>query len=115
MRATVRPVPSSPVAQRLMAALEEILEAERTGDYSRMIIHRLTVPEPAKYTPKAVRAIRMRIGISRGFFAELMGVSTSTIESWENGVRQPRPIARRLLDEIARDPERWRRLVRRSA
>ncbi len=102
-------------AQQIRASLEEIVRAKATGDWSGMKVDAPKVIQPSTYTPAAVRALRQRVGVSQAFFSHLVGVSVELIESWEQGLRQPRPIARRLLDEIARDPGRWRKMVRRSA
>lgn len=66
------------------------------------------IPEPSSYTPAGVRAVRERIGASREVFAQLLAVKPTTIRSWEQGLRQPSPIARRFLDEIAMSPEHFR-------
>jgi putative transcriptional regulator len=65
-------------------------------------------PEPGLYDAKRVRATREKLGVSQATFASIVGVSTILAQSWEQGVRVPSKLARRLLDEINRDPTRWR-------
>jgi len=65
------------------------------------------VAAPGHYTPKDVRKLRQTLGVSQPLFARLMGVSTVLVQSWEQGQRTPSPMARRLLDEVRRDPHRW--------
>ena len=64
---------------------------------------------PRAYDAEAVRATRSRIGVSQSLFAQLMSVSTNLVQSWEQGIRVPKPIACRLLDEMNLDPARWQK------
>jgi putative transcriptional regulator len=66
------------------------------------------IPEPSPYSRARVRAIRELIGVSQEVFAQLLAVSPMTIRSWEQGLRQPSPIARRFLDEIEMSPGHFR-------
>jgi putative transcriptional regulator len=66
------------------------------------------IPEPSPYPPARVRAVRELIGASQEVFAQLLAVSPMTIRSWEQGVRQPSPIARRFLNEIEMSPGHFR-------
>src|SRR5262249_17396052 len=66
------------------------------------------IPEPSPYPPGRVRAVRDLLGASQEVVAQLVGVSPMTIRSWEQGWRQPSPIARRFLDEIAMAPGHFR-------
>lgn len=66
------------------------------------------IPKPSPYTPARVRAVREFIGASQEVFAQLLAVSPMTIRSWEQGLRQPSPIARRFLDEIRMSPGHFR-------
>lgn len=87
-------------AQKLDRAFREVFEGQIT-------VRRVDVPQPGRYTPIAVRRLRQTLGVSQPLFALLMGVSTVLVQSWEQGQRTPSPMARRLLDEIRRDPQRW--------
>jgi DNA-binding transcriptional regulator YiaG len=66
------------------------------------------IPEPSPYPPMRVRAVRELIGASQEVFAQLLAVSPMTVRSWEQGLRQPSPIARRFLDEIEMAPGHFR-------
>jgi putative transcriptional regulator len=63
--------------------------------------------QPGRYAPRAVRATRLKLGVSQSVFAELLGVKTKTVQAWEQGSRPPAGAARRLLDQINQDPQRW--------
>ena len=66
------------------------------------------MPKPSLYPPARLRAVRELIGASQEVFAQLLAVSPMTIRSWEQGSRQPSPIARCFLDEIAVAPDHFR-------
>ena len=42
--------------------------------------------------------------MSQAVFAKVMGVSTELVQHWEQGIREPSGIARRLLDRVNADP-----------
>jgi len=69
--------------------------------------------EPGEYDSSAVRATRSKLKASQALFARLLGVSTILVRSWESGARVPSRLARRLLDEIRRDPARWAAMAHR--
>ena len=52
-----------------------------------------------------VQEIRDRLGLSQSAFAALLGVSTRTLQDWEQGRRQPTGAARALLRVADRHPE----------
>jgi putative transcriptional regulator len=65
------------------------------------------IPEPTAYTPDRVRSIRRKFGVAQSFFADLVGVSTVLVKSWEQGKRVPSAMAARMLDTMAADPAAW--------
>lgn len=73
----------------------------------RLNVHTIEIPEPAKYSPRAVQSLRQKLGVSQAIFAKMLGVSTILVQSWERGVREPSPLARRLLDTVSDDPGHW--------
>jgi DNA-binding transcriptional regulator YiaG len=64
-------------------------------------------PEPRDYTPSTVRKLREALNMSQAAFAATIGVSRILVQSWERGVREPSPLARRLLDTISANPAGW--------
>lgn len=111
----------TPVGQRILESLTEIRDAVTSGRplSELMTVREIEVAEPSTHDPASVRQIRSALKTSQRVFAQLLGVSTKLVQSWEIGTRIPSPLARRLLDEIKRDPARWRELTlprkRRSA
>lgn len=82
-----------------------------TGD-GRFSVRSFEISEPGSYDAKSVRRVRRSLNLSQALFAELLGVSVALVRSWELGTRTPAPIARRLLDQIRAEPQRFASLVR---
>jgi putative transcriptional regulator len=96
---------------RIVKALEKFADDVEAGVpiESKYTVRTVRViPKPSSYSPARVRAVRELIGASQEVFAQLLAVSPMTIRSWEQGLRQPSPIARRFLDEIAMSPSHFR-------
>lgn len=92
-------------ARKLDLAFREVFEG-------RVTVRHVQVADPGHYTAAAVRKLRRTLGVSQPVFAQLMGVSTVLVQSWEQGQRTPSRMARRLLDEIHRDPSHWAATLR---
>jgi putative transcriptional regulator len=67
--------------------------------------------EPTQYGPEQVKQTRELLNASQALFAKFLGVSVSTVRSWEHGTNVPSAMARRFLDEIRRDPQHWLRRI----
>jgi len=65
-------------------------------------------------TPKNVRAIRQRLGLSQQQFADRYGFSVETIRNYEQGHRHPTGPARVLLAVIANEPDAVTRALARK-
>jgi len=52
-----------------------------------------------------VRLIRTNYELSQGQFARLLGISTATLQNWEQGRRLPKGAARVLLQVAAKHPD----------
>jgi putative transcriptional regulator len=105
------------VGAEILEALEEVREALEAGE---PLERRFTVRSyrfdfaPRDYSPDDVRSVRQLLGLSQTLFADFLGVDSSTVGSWEQGIRPPSTIARRFMDEVALNPEYWRGRLRRS-
>lgn len=51
------------------------------------------------------KLIRERLGLSQAKFAGMLGISTSTLQNWEQGRREPEGPAKVLLNVAARYPD----------
>ena len=69
----------------------------------RVVFH---APDPGKYPPVAIKRLRNAMAMSQATFAQVIGVSRILVQSWERGVREPSPLACRLLDTISCRPIR---------
>ncbi len=100
-------------ADALLESLAELEAAVREGLTARELPRRfpartrVLVPEPREYTSQDIRLLRQRMNVSQGDFGQLLGVSRILVQSWEQDIRQPSPLARRMLDTISRDPAAW--------
>lgn len=57
------------------------------------------------FKPKDIRSIRKRLHKSQSEFAQMIGVSISTLQNWEQGRRQPEGPARALLVVASKAPQ----------
>ena len=58
-----------------------------------------------QYAAPDVKSIRERLGLTQGRFAALLGVSSRTLQNWEQGRRQPDGPAKALLRVVEREPQ----------
>jgi DNA-binding transcriptional regulator YiaG len=104
--------------REIVASLAEAIEIELAGIpvASRLTVSTVELPdEPAAYDAAAIRATRHTLGVSQAIFAHLLGVSAMLVRAWEQGQRVPAMWARRLLDEVNRDPRHWRGMLRKAS
>lgn len=91
-----------PMFERLREGLQEGIEfAKGTADLRTTVVPE----EPPSVTAEEVVEIRQRIGISQAVFARLLNVSTKTVQSWEQGLRQPSQSSLRLLQIVGHRPD----------
>jgi DNA-binding transcriptional regulator YiaG len=98
---------------RIIAALSGLAESLEAGAEVGTVRTVELPDEPGEYAAAAVRETRAMLKASQAVFARLLGVSTILVRSWESGARAPSRLARRLLDEIHRDPARWAAMAHR--
>lgn len=68
---------------------------------------KVVVPSPFKEwdNTSEVARLRKQHGVSQKDFANMLGVSFSTLAKWESGERKPSGASAKLLDIIRRHPE----------
>ncbi len=87
---------------RLTKSLEE---AEKFAS-GELTLKTFTVPDPPPtYTPERIIRVRKSLHMSQGVFAHVLNVSTKTVQSWEQGLREPTQAAQRLLEVVEKKPE----------
>jgi len=62
-------------------------------------------PRPKPMKPADIRALRENLNASQALFARLLNVSSNAVESWEQGIRQPRQATLKLLHVARKSPE----------
>lgn len=105
------------VGERLLAGMRELDEWLAGSDPLEACFTVRTIsdiPQPSEYDGQRIAALRQRLGASQPVFARLIGVSAPLVRAWERNGRHPSAIARRLLDEIERDPTRWKMVLRKG-
>ena len=106
------PEPAATFAQEVLASLADYRDRRERGE--QLTFDRISgdhIPEPSDYAPDDVRRVREAVAVSQRVFARLLGASPATVAAWERGGKQPAPMARRLLDEVGRDPQHWREMA----
>ena len=87
---------------RLKSSLEE---AEKFAE-GELTLKTFAVPSPPPtYTPERISRIRKSLHMSQGVFAHVLNVSPKTVQSWEQGLREPTQAAQRLLEVLEKKPE----------
>jgi putative transcriptional regulator len=61
-------------------------------------------PRPKPLKPADIRSIRESLNASQALFGRLLNVSSNAVESWEQGIRQPRQATLKLLHIARKNP-----------
>jgi DNA-binding transcriptional regulator YiaG len=61
-------------------------------------------PRPRPLKTAEIRAMRAAMNASQALFARLLNVSSNAVESWEQGIRQPRQATLKLLHIVRKNP-----------
>jgi putative transcriptional regulator len=89
----------SKLGKSLLQGAKEALDYASKGK-TKAKTHKVKVPKEVN-----VKAIRLKLHLSRKDFAERYGFSLRTLEKWEQGIRHPEGAARAYLVVIARNPK----------
>lgn len=109
MRSSTQSIRSRQPSGDILHSLRELAQALEDGVplQQQFTVRTVSIPEPGEYSPATVRKLRGQLGMSQTVFAELLGVSRIWVQGWERGMRQPSPLARRLMDTIRANPASW--------
>ena len=96
--------------QEIVEGLRELADALKSAEPlgARFTVRTYKIAPPREYHDDGVREVRALLGMSQAAFAAFLGVDSSTIRSWEQGIRRPSLLACRVLSEIEADPAHWR-------
>ncbi len=61
-------------------------------------------PRPKPLKPADIRALRESLNASQALLARLLNVSSNAVESWEQGIREPRQATLKLLHIAKKKP-----------
>ena len=90
----------------LFNRLRESLDEARRFTAGELTLKTFTVPDPPPhYNAERVARIRKSLRMSQNVFARVLNTSTKTVQSWEQGLRQPTQAAQRLLEVLEKKPE----------
>ncbi len=73
----------------VLARLGAELQAQRTAERARLAAAPEAV-QAARVSPRLVKKLRKRLGVSQSELASLVGVSTNSVGFWEQGKARPR-------------------------
>ncbi len=82
---------------------EELLESIKQG--GAILRGEMKPSRVFEYGRPNVRSIRDQYGLSQAKFANMLGISVSTLRNWEQGRRKPEGAARVLLRVAAKYPD----------
>lgn len=102
----------SELGKRIIASLQEAIRharGEDTGARVRTVEvtarRKPRLEQPPYYPPYLIREVRQKFSVSQTIFAQMLGVSASTVRAWEQGRREAEGPAARLLQIADRHPE----------
>jgi putative transcriptional regulator len=90
------------VKDSIIEGLEQAIDYEKgikNGTKSRTVM----ISPVTHYQGNDIKQIRQNLGMTQIAFAELVGVSTKTVEAWEAGRNIPQGPAQRILEMIKKD------------
>jgi putative transcriptional regulator len=92
-----------PVAEQIRKGLEEAIRHAK-GEIT-LKTTTLELPDrPPEVGAADLTQLRVASGMSQAVFARLFNVSTKTVQSWEQGQRNPSQAALRLIQVFRHDP-----------
>jgi putative transcriptional regulator len=85
---------------------DEPTPATTTRKAGAVDLRAIEIPAPPKpLKPAEIRALRASMNASQALFARLLNVSSNAVESWEQGIREPRQATLKLLHIARKNPQ----------
>lgn len=88
----------------IIEGLNEIVLIEKGRKAAGLSNDSISILPVNEFKPDVIKMMRHKFEMTLPVFAELLGVSTRTLESWESGFRKPSGTHARLLQVITHDP-----------
>lgn len=101
----------SELGKRIIASLQEAIRHTRGEDTGARVVtvevtaRKARMEQPPYYPPYLIREVRQKLSVSQTIFAQMLGVSASTVRAWEQGRREAEGAAARLLQIADLHPE----------
>lgn len=95
--------------QEIARELRELVDYIKSGadPAERYTTYRVKMTiEVVPYGGDDVKRVRDLLKLSQPVFAAILGIDVGTVQSWEQGRREPSGMARRFLEEIEASPRR---------
>jgi putative transcriptional regulator len=93
-------------SRSLFEQIKDGLEESIQFTQGELNLRTTTVPtRPPAVTARKIVALRQKLGMSQGVFAQVLNVSAKTVQSWEQGERKPSQAALRLLQVMQAQPQ----------
>ncbi len=92
-----------PLAERIRKGLEEGIRHVK-GEITLKTTIVESPDRPPEVTAKELINLRLKNGMSQALFAQVLNVSTKTVQSWEQGKRKPSQAALRLIQVFHQNP-----------
>jgi len=92
----------SSLFESIKQGLNEAIEYER-GKMPNVRVDRITITPLRSYSASEIKAIRTQHSMTQRLFAEALGVSVKTVESWEAGINRPSGSSCRILEMLEKD------------
>ena len=92
--------------ERVITSLQSVIDFQN-GDTSKCRIRTVktyNIEPIQEFSKEEIKAIRYKTNLPQTGFAELLGVSSRSVEAWEAGTRKPTGTAKRLFQLIEKDP-----------
>ena len=89
-----------------MLSIEESIkeyEAMFQGKPNEVEVVTRTIPVRPEFSAETIKELRKNIGATQATLANLVGVSTRTVEAWESNRSEPNRSAQKLLTLIMQD------------
>lgn len=99
------------LGEKLVEAAREMVAVHRGEKAPARVYHgvrtarRNVVAPPPEMTPRMIRELRERLGLSQAVFAKMLNCSLGSVKAWEQDLREPDGPSRRLLEIADRHPE----------
>jgi DNA-binding transcriptional regulator YiaG len=101
------------VGELLSEAYSNLVSDAKSGKIAKYSGRDVLIPavkEP--FSQQDAISVRKLLDASQAVFASLFGVSTNTVQAWEQGQTTPNGAARQLYRFIKEDPDYWKRKFR---